>query len=155
MWDPPDIDTSSRDRCEKTPTWGIHQSWRVGAQSNRPPLPPSNFSGGRHRRRRSLSPPTANYIADSGAAEAAADEAMSAAGVALNRRTRSRPPSVASSQKSDDPAAAVAAISTAEATPSPSHAAYQDCLSLSLLAAFDPYRDWIFFSSFSSEGRGR
>uniref|UniRef100_A0A0E0IYR4 CBS domain-containing protein n=1 Tax=Oryza nivara TaxID=4536 RepID=A0A0E0IYR4_ORYNI len=48
---------------------------------------------------------------------------MSAAGVALNRRTRSRPPSVASSQKSDDPAAAVAAISTAEATPSPSHAA--------------------------------
>uniref|UniRef100_A0A0E0F2Y6 CBS domain-containing protein n=1 Tax=Oryza meridionalis TaxID=40149 RepID=A0A0E0F2Y6_9ORYZ len=47
---------------------------------------------------------------------------MSAAGVALNRRTRSRPPSVASSQKSDDPAVA-AAISTAEATPSPSHAA--------------------------------
>ncbi|KAF0895822.1 hypothetical protein E2562_016555 [Oryza meyeriana var. granulata] len=48
---------------------------------------------------------------------------MSAAtGVALNRRTRSRPPSVASSQKSDDPAAA-AAISNGQGTASPSHVA--------------------------------
>uniref|UniRef100_A0A0E0MCW9 CBS domain-containing protein n=1 Tax=Oryza punctata TaxID=4537 RepID=A0A0E0MCW9_ORYPU len=50
---------------------------------------------------------------------------MSTAGVALNRRARSRPPSVASSQKSDDPiaAAAAAGISNSEGTPSPSHVA--------------------------------
>uniref|UniRef100_A0A0D9XPI3 CBS domain-containing protein n=1 Tax=Leersia perrieri TaxID=77586 RepID=A0A0D9XPI3_9ORYZ len=50
----------------------------------------------------------------------------SAAGVALNRRTRSRPPSVASSQKSDDPAAAAAVAAAAanrNGTPSPSHVA--------------------------------